>query len=152
MHPLFERADALSGRAIGAAIDVHRALGSGLLESIYERCLVHELESLRCKVANQREVFVRYKDLTFTETLRFDVLVDDCLLIEIKAVEHLLPVHKAQLMSYMKLMDIPVGLLINFHESILKQGIVRLVLPGSNTPNQTAVNETFDAVDSSPLR
>jgi GxxExxY protein len=77
---------------------------------------------------HQKEVRIEYKDLVFTEELRFDVLVESCLLVEIKAVEQVHPIHKAQLLSYMKLMDIPVGLLMNFHESRLVDGVSRLVL------------------------
>ena len=134
MHPLFAKADAMSGEAIGAAIEVHRDKGSGLIESIYERCMVHELSLRKFAVVNQQLVRVRYKDLVFDEPLRFDVLVEECLLIEVKSVERILPVHKAQLLSYMKLLNIPVGLLINFHEPTLKNGISRLILPGANQP------------------
>lgn len=134
MHPLYAKADALSGEAIGAAIEVHRDKGPGLLESIYERCLLHELALRKHAAVNQKIVRVTYKDLMFEEPLRFDVLVEDCLLIEAKSVERILPIHKAQLFSYMKLLDVPVGLLINFHEVVLKNGISRLLLPGANLP------------------
>ena len=134
MHPLYAKADALSGEAIGAAIEVHRDKGPGLIESIYERCLLHELALRKHSAVNQKQVRITYKDLTFEEPLRFDVLVEDCLLIEAKSVERVLPIHKAQLFSYMKLLDVPVGLLINFHEVVLKNGISRLLLPGANLP------------------
>lgn len=134
MHPLYAKADALSGDVIGAAIEVHRDKGSGLIESIYERCLMHELSLRGHAAANQKLVRIQYKDLTFEEPLRFDVLVEDSLLIEAKSVEKILPIHKAQLLSYMKLLDVPVGLLINFHEVVLKNGISRLILPGANLP------------------
>ena len=134
MHPLYAKADALSGDVIGAAIEVHRDKGPGLIESIYERCLIHELSLRQHSSVNQKLVLIRYKDLVFDEPLRFDVLVDDCLLIETKSVEKILPIHKAQLLSYMKLLNIPIGLLINFHEVVLRNGISRLMLPGSNLP------------------
>jgi GxxExxY protein len=134
MHPLYAKADALSGEAIGAAIEVHRDKGPGLIESIYERCLLHELARRKHSAVNQKQVRITYKDLMFEEALRFDVLVEDCLLIEAKSVERVLPIHKAQLFSYMKLLDVPVGLLINFHEVVLKNGITRLLLPGANLP------------------
>jgi GxxExxY protein len=134
MHPFFAKADALSGEAIGAAIEVHRDKGPGLLESIYERCLMHELFLRKHSAVNQKLVRVSYKDITFEESLRFDVLVDDCLLIETKSVERILPIHKAQVLSYMKLLNVPLGLLINFHEVVLKNGISRLILPGANQP------------------
>src|SRR5438874_12285727 len=129
MLPLYEKADALSRKVIGAAIEVHRHKGPGLIESIYERCLLRELELRSIPATTQKIVRVEYKGLVFDEPLRFDLLVDDCLLVELKAVEVLHPFSKAQLSSYMKLLDIPIGLLINFHEPILKNGIVRMILP-----------------------
>jgi GxxExxY protein len=80
----------------------------------------------------QKAILIEYKGYTFEESLRFDLLVEGCLLLELKSVERVLPVHKAQLLSYMKLLDIPVGLLINFHEEKLTNGISRLLLPGAN--------------------
>jgi GxxExxY protein len=132
MHPLYAKADALSGQVIGAAIEVHRDKGPGLIESIYERCLMHELFLRQHHAVNQQRIQISYKDLIFEEALRFDVLVENCLLIEAKAVENILPIHKAQLLSYMKLLNVPVGLLINFHEVVLKNGISRLILPSAN--------------------
>ena len=131
MHPLFKKADELSHTAIGAAIEVHRLKGPGLLESIYEKCMMRELELRGLAVANQRLVRIEYKGLTFEEPLRFDVLLEDCLLLELKSVQEILPVHKAQLLSYMKLLDAPIGLLINYHELVLKDGIRRMILPGA---------------------
>ena len=132
MHRLYDRADKLSREVIGAAIDVHRHKGPGLLESIYERCVLRELELRSIPATTQRLVHVEYKGLVFDESLRFDILVDDCLLVEVKAVEVLHPSSKAQLFSYMKLLDVPIGLLINFHEGVLKNGISRMILPGAN--------------------
>lgn len=132
MHPLYQRADRLSGEVIGAAIEVHRHKGPGLIESIYERCLLLELELRSIPATTQKIVRVEYKGLVFDEPLRFDLLVDNCLLVELKAVESLHPSSKAQLFSYMKLLDIPIGLLINFHEPVLKNGISRMILPGAN--------------------
>ena len=132
MHPLYQKAHALSHKVIGATIGAHRDKGTGLIESIYERCLMHELSLRNIPATNQQLVPVRYKDLVFEEKLRLDIIADECLLVENKAVEAILPVHKAQLLSYMKLMDIPLGLIINFHELILKHGIVRLFLPDAD--------------------
>ena len=132
MHPLFAQADALSGEIIGAAIEVHRIMGPGLLESIYERCLLRELELRGIPAINQEQVVIDYKGDQFTETLKFDVLVSGCLLVELKAVSEVLPIHKAQLLSYMKLLNVPLGLLFNFHELTLVDGMSRLVLPGAN--------------------
>ena len=134
MHPLFPKADALSRTVIGAAIEVHRLKGPGLLESIYEKCLTHELSLRQLSAVTQRVVQVEYKGFTFEEPLRFDMLVEDCLLLEIKSVQEVLPIHKAQLLSYMKLLDLPLGLLVNFHELKLVDGIHRMILPGANQP------------------
>lgn len=132
MHLLFEKADQLSPQIIAALIEVHRDKGPGLIESIYERCFLRELEIRKITSVNQRIVKIEYKGLVFEEPLRCDILAEDCLLVELKAVEKILPVHKAQLMSYMKLLDIPVGLLVNFHEVKLVDGLCRLILPGAN--------------------
>jgi len=133
MHPLFLKADRLSKDLVGAAIEVHRDKGPGLVESIYEWCLLRELEIRRLATTNQKLVRIRYKAFVREEPLRFDVLVEDCLLVEAKAVEKVLPLHKAQLLSYMKLLDVPVGLLINFNVPKLTDGVSRLILPGANS-------------------
>ena len=132
MHALYAKADALSKEVIGAAIEVHRVLGTGLMESVYEKCLQRELELRGIKSAKQIAVTVEYKGLVFDDNLRCDLLVEECLLVELKAVETLHPISKAQLLSYMRLLNVPIGLLINFHEALLKQGVHRLYLPGSN--------------------
>ena len=132
MHPKFKHADELSRRVIGAAIEVHRLKGPGLIESIYERCLMRELFLQSIPAKQQIDVPVEYKGFTFDESFKLDVFVDDCLIVELKAVTAVLPIHKAQLLSYMKLMDIPLGLLINFHEMRLADGVHRLVLRGAD--------------------
>ena len=132
MHPLFQKADKLSRETIGAAIEVHRLKGAGLIESIYEKCLIRELALRNVSCVNQRLVKIEYKGMTFDEPLRFDVLVEDCLLLELKSIQEILPVHKAQLFSYMKLLNIPIGLIFNFHESKLTDGLYRMILPGAN--------------------
>ncbi len=121
----------MSYRVIGAAIEVHRLKGPGLLESIYEKCLMRELFLQDIPAVNQIVVPIDYKGHVFEEPLRLDILVDGCLLLELKAVETVLPIHKAQLLSYMKVVDAPIGLLINFHELVLKDGISRMILPGA---------------------
>jgi GxxExxY protein len=131
MHPLFKKADELSREVIGGAIEVHRHLGPGLIESIYEKCMMHEISLRKLGAVNQRLVRIEYKGITFEEPLRFDVLVEGCLLLELKSVQEVLPIHKAQLLSYMKLLDVPIGL-INFHEMRLVDGITRMILPGAN--------------------
>ena len=132
VHLKFQRADELSSVAIGAAIEVHRLKGPGLLESIYEKCMMRELVLRNLNAINQRVVEIEYKGAIFEELLRFDVLIEGCLLLELKAVQEILPIHKAQLLSYMKLLDVPVGLIINFHELKLVNGVVRMILPGAN--------------------
>src|SRR5258708_21759434 len=141
MHPLYQMADRVSGEVIGAAIEVHRHKGPGLIESIYERCLLRELELRSIPATTQKIVRVQYKGLIFDEPLRFDLLVNDCLLVELKAVEVLHPSSKAQLFSYMKLLDIPLGLLINFHEPVLKNGVSRMILPGANRTEEDESSE-----------
>lgn len=136
MHPLFSQADQLSPIAIGAAIEVHRILGPGLLESIYERCLIHELKLRGLNSVSRKIINIRYKDLVFEQNLRFDILVEDKLLIEVKAVEYVLPVHTATAISYLKLLDRPLGLIINFHMPKLVEGVKRLIIPGSNLDQQ----------------
>jgi len=132
MHPLFEKASGLTEKIIGSAIEVHRDKGPGLIESIYEWCLTKEFELRGLSCMNQKMVLITYKGFKREEALRFDMLVEDCVLVEVKAVEKILPIHKAQLLSYMKLLNIPVGLLINFHEIKLVDGINRLILPAAN--------------------
>jgi GxxExxY protein len=132
MHPLFQKASGLTESVIGAAIEVHRDKGPGLIESIYEWCLLKELELRGLQCATQKSVAIEYKGFTREEPLRFDVQVEGCLLVEVKAVQQILSIHKAQLLSYMKLLDVPLGLLINFHEIKLTNGVHRLILPGAN--------------------
>lgn len=134
MHPLFGKADSLTERIIGAAIEVHRDKGPGLIESIYEWCLSCELQLRGLSFETQRLVPIRYKNFVREEPLRFDQLVEGCVLVEAKSVEAILPIHKAQLLSYMKLLDVPVGLLLNFNVSRLTDGVARLILPGANQP------------------
>ena len=132
MHPDYDRADALSKRVIGAAIEVNRKMGPGLIESIYEKCLMRELELQAMPATNQLVVPIEYKGVTFEEPLRLDVLVDACLLLELKSVEKVHPIHTAQFLSYMKLLNVPIGLIFNFHELQLRDGIYRMILPGVN--------------------
>ena len=118
---------------IGAAMEVHRHLGPGLLESVYEKCLIHECGIRAIPVCRQVMVGVSYKGLCLDDGFRADLIVPNEIVVELKAVDAVLPIHKAQLYSYMRLMDIPVGLLINFHEPVLKDGIHRLFLKNMPT-------------------
>ncbi len=104
----------LSYEITGYAIKVHKALGPGLLESVYEKCLKYELTQNGYKVAQQLLVPVAYDDIIIDTELRLDLLVNDCVVVELKAIENILPVHEAQLITYMKLLQKPQGLLINF--------------------------------------
>jgi GxxExxY protein len=119
--------DVLTEQVIGAAIEVHQTLGPGLLESAYESCLCHEL-SLRClPFRRQVELPVRYKNVRLECGYKIDVLVQELVVVELKAVESLQPVHDAQLLTYLKLAQLSVGLLLNFHAPTLKQGLRRIV-------------------------
>jgi GxxExxY protein len=131
MHSKYKRADAWTKDVIGSAIEVHREKGAGLIESIYEKCLMRELGLRRIPAVNQVVVPIEYKGYIFDEPLKLDVYVDNCLIVELKAVEQVLPIHEAQLLSYMKLMNAPIGLLMNFHEVILHKGIRRFLLKGA---------------------
>ncbi len=118
----------LTQQIIGAAIEVHRALGPGLLESAYETCLCHELSLRRVPFERQKQLPVLYKGIEVDCGYRLDLLVAETVVVEIKAVEQLLPVHQAQVLSYLRLGGWEVGLLINFHVPVLRQGIRRIVL------------------------
>jgi GxxExxY protein len=116
------------GRAVlGAAIKVHSALGPGLLESAYETCLMYELEKRRIGVRNQVSVPIRYEDLLIENGYRLDLLVGALVVVELKAVPTILPVHRGQLLSYLKLGGFKLGYLLNFHVAHMRDGIVRLV-------------------------
>jgi GxxExxY protein len=122
-----ERLNRITEDIIGAAIEVHRALGPGLLESAYEACEAFELGERGRKVARQVPLPLVYKSVKLDYGYRLDLLVDDLVIVEIKAVVALNDVHKAQFLSYLKLSGLNVGLLINFNVKILKHGIVRVV-------------------------
>lgn len=121
----------LSERVLGACIEVHRHLGPGLLESAYEQCLCHELSLRGLSFARQRPLPVCYKGVLLDCGYRLDVVVEDKLVLELKAVEHLLPLHEAQVLTYLKLTGLDVGLLVNFNTSVLRRGIRRLVRRGA---------------------
>jgi GxxExxY protein len=112
---------------IGAALKVHSAVGPGLLESAYEACLVYELEKRELRVRRQVLIPVRYEDLTIDNGYRIDLLIDDRVVVELKAVETILPVHRAQLLSYLRLGDFRLGYLLNFNVAHMRDGIVRML-------------------------
>ena len=120
--------DELSNKVIGCALEVHRELGPGLLESTYEQCLAHELMLKGVDFELQHPLPVRYKGVHLDCGYRIDVLIEEKLIVELKSVEHIKPIHEAQLLTYMRLAGIGVGLLINFNVKKLKDGIERFVL------------------------
>lgn len=127
MHHEGER-DSMTQAVIGAAIEVHRALGPGLLESAYEECLCFELAQRGLRFERQVSLPVRYKGVQLDCGYRLDIVVADVLILELKCVEKLLPIHEAQLLTYLKLSGLPKGLLLNFNTEVLKNGIKRMVL------------------------
>ncbi len=122
-----EKSNALTQMIIGAAIEVHRELGPGLLESIYEKALCRELVQQGIPFQKQVPIPVRYKGELLDGNLRLDIVAESCVIVEIKAVDSVLQIHEAQLLSYLKLSGIKIGLLINFHSLTLKQGIRRIM-------------------------
>ncbi len=120
--------EALSEQIIGAAIEVHRELGPGLLESAYQACLAHELALRGILFVSQLDLPLTYKGVQLDVGYRIDLLVDDKVIVELKAVEKVLPIHEAQLLTYLRLLRKPVGLLLNFSVPVLKDGIIRRVL------------------------
>ena len=112
---------------IGAAIKVHSAVGPGLLESAYETCLTYELEKRGLPVHRQALIPIRYEDLTIDNGYRADLLVGDRVVVELKAIEGVLPVHRAQLLSYLRLGGFKLGYLLNFHVARMRDGVVRIV-------------------------
>jgi GxxExxY protein len=117
----------LAHAIIGAALRVHRVLGPGLLESAYQACLVHELSKLSIPCRTQVALPVKYGDVKLDVGYRLDLLVDGQIVVEVKSVARLDPVHAAQLMTYLRLANVPVGLLMNFNEVLLKDGLRRIV-------------------------
>ena len=120
--------DDLTRRIIGAAIEVHRNLGPGLLESVYETCLAFELEELGLNVIRQKALPVVYKEIHLDHGYRLDLLVENKVIVEEKAVDGFTDVHQAQILSYLKLSGCKIGLLINFNVTMLKDGIRRFVM------------------------
>jgi len=112
---------------IGAAIKIHSALGPGLLESAYELCLVYELEKLRLRVRRQVPIPIRYEDLSVDNGYRIDLLVDERVVVELKSIEQVLPVHRGQLLSYLRLGGFKLGYLLNFNVPLMRDGVTRLV-------------------------
>lgn len=128
----------ITERIIGAAIKVHKALGPGLLESAYEACLAFELADCGLMVERQKPLPLIYREVNLDCGYRLDILVEDSVIVELKAVDHILPIHQAQLLSYLKLSGHRLGLLINFNVTLLKDGITRVVNDPQNSVSRGA--------------
>lgn len=131
-----QRENEITNRVIGFAIEVHRSLGPGLLESAYEECLCYELTQDKMPFRRQLPLPVLYKGIQLECGYRMDLVLDDLVIIEVKAIERLLPIHEAQLLTYLKLAGKSVGLLINFNVPVLRTGLKRIVnqFPDSSAP------------------
>jgi len=138
------RVNRITGAIIGAAIEVHRALGPGLLESAYQECLERELVGRGHRVERQRSFPVVYKGAAIKRQFRLDMVVDEQVLVEIKAVKHLLPVHEAQILSYLRLASLPLGLLINFHCATLIAGLRRFRVSVPSSPSVPSTAKTHN--------
>jgi GxxExxY protein len=141
VEPIYPRGismqlDDVTGAVVGAAIRVHQGLGPGLLESVYEAVLARELERRGLHVERQRTMEFEFDGMCFEEGLRIDLFVEGLVVVEIKSVERLAPVHKKQVLTYLRLLNLPVGLLINFGNASLKEGLHRIVnrLPPAASP------------------
>ena len=118
----------ITGEIINCAIKVHKTLGPGLLESVYEKCLAYELSKRGLKVEVQKEMPIVYEEIVFDKGYRIDLLVEDSVVVEFKSVSEMKPIYSAQTLTYLKLAKLKVALLINFNEILLKNGIKRLVM------------------------
>lgn len=116
----------ITSKVIGCALEVHKHLGPGLLESVYEECLAFEMKSQGVEFKRQLIVPVHYKGTKIDQGFRLDLLVENKLIVELKAVEKILPIHEAQLITYLKLSNLSLGLIINFNEKMLKNGVKRI--------------------------
>ncbi len=125
---LSEREEFLAKTVVNIAYNIHKQLGPGLLESIYEKCFSYELNNSNLIYQRQKEVPIIYNDLRIADGLRLDLLIEDLLIIELKAQENFHPVWEAQLISYLKLTNKRIGFLINFHVPLIKDGIKRIIL------------------------
>ena len=119
--------NSISGTIVDAAFHIHSTLGPGLLESVYEVVLAHELEKRGLKVEQQKPVPIEFEGIRFDEGFRADLIVEDCIIVELKSVEELSRVHSKQLLTYLRLLDYRLGLLINFGAPVIKEGIRRIV-------------------------
>ena len=132
---LIEDGSGLTKLVIGHAILVHKTLGPGLLEDAYERCLRHELEGAGIKVRSQVQMPLFYRDMKLPFAYRLDLLIEEKLIVEVKAVEKLTSLHAAQLLTYLKVSELDVGLLMNFNAKVIRHDIRRIVNPGKGDPS-----------------
>jgi len=138
--------DDITGEIVDTALKVHQGLGPGLLESVYESVLAKALEKRGLRVERQKPISFVYDDIPFDEGFRVDLLVDDRVVVELKSVEKLAPVHSKQLLTYIRLINLPVGLLLNFGASTMKEGLHRIVndLPSSASPRLRVNQRAYD--------
>jgi GxxExxY protein len=122
---LFEE---LTEKIIGLSIEIHKELGPGLLENVYKQCLIYEFEKADIKYKVEQQIPIIYKDVKINCCYKLDMIIEDKIIIELKSVEKLLPIHEAQILTYLKITKKRVGLLINFNEKLLKDGIKRFIL------------------------
>jgi GxxExxY protein len=127
-NPLSDKEKQLAAQIINIAITIHKALGPGLLESVYEKCFCYELQKRKIPYLKQKCVDIFYDDLVIGDGLRIDIMVNDCIVIELKAQENHHPVWEAQLLSYLKLTNKRLGYVLNFHVPLMKDGIRRMIL------------------------
>ncbi len=126
--PLTEKEERAARKIVQSALEVHRRIGPGLLESVYETCFCHELSKHGLHFTKQITIPIRYDNLSFESALRIDVLVEECVICELKSLEFILPVHSAQVLSYLRMCQLRLGFLINFNVPVIKQGIKRIIL------------------------
>jgi len=123
-----KKIDLLSNKVIGIAIEVHRNLGPGLLESVYQQCLAYEFADAGIKFEIEKVIPIKYKKVDIDCSFRADFIIEDSMILELKTVERILPIHKAQVLTYLKLASIRLGIIINFNVKLLKNGIKRVIL------------------------
>jgi len=127
VNPVAERLNAITEKVIGCAIEVHKGLGPGLLESAYEKCLCYELSQTGLQFERQVPLPIVYKGVNLDCGYKLDIIVEDMVILELKAVERIIAIHEAQLLSYLKMLDKRIGLILNFHTPVMKSGIKRIV-------------------------
>jgi GxxExxY protein len=136
MFPALADIEHLTEKVIGCAIEVHRMLGAGLLESVYRECMIIEMRSAQLRFESERHITLAYKGVPISSKLRLDLLVEGVVVVELKAIECIHPIHQSQVITYLKLSDCPAGLLLNFNVTSMRAGIKRLDHPDFYTPKK----------------